>query len=90
MASYDGTTSNLYANGVLAGSAAITGGSIVPAVSPIAFGRDPANLSTRTFVGAIDEVSLYDRALTPADVASLYAAGSAGKCALATDAGAHD
>lgn len=32
------------------------------------------------FTGLIDELSLYARALTPAEVQSLYAAGAAGKC----------
>ena len=33
------------------------------------------------FTGVIDEASLYSRALTRAEVAALFAAGSAGKCA---------
>ncbi|MFO1478199.1 MAG: LamG-like jellyroll fold domain-containing protein [Verrucomicrobiota bacterium] len=33
------------------------------------------------WTGAMDEVSLYSRALTPVEVASIYAAASAGKCA---------
>ena len=35
----------------------------------------------RFFHGLIDEVSFYNRALTAAEVQSIYAAGSAGKCA---------
>ena len=34
------------------------------------------------FKGAIDEVSLYHRALTAAEVRSIYSAGSAGKCGI--------
>jgi hypothetical protein len=30
--------------------------------------------------GMLDEVTVYNRALTPAEIASIYAAGSAGKC----------
>jgi len=33
-----------------------------------------------TFTGTIDEPTVYGRALTPAEVASVYLAGSAGKC----------
>ena len=32
------------------------------------------------FAGALDEVSLYNRALSPEEIAALYAAGGAGKC----------
>ncbi len=84
---YDGTTSSLYVNGTLFSSATLSGGNIVPASDPLCIGRDPGNLTTRTFVGLVDEVSIYDRALTPSEVAGLFAAGSAGKCSLATDAG---
>jgi hypothetical protein len=35
-----------------------------------------------SFLGLIDEVSIYDRALAPGEVQSLFAAGSAGKCIL--------
>ena len=37
---------------------------------------------TRVFGGSLDEISLYTHALTPAEVYSLYSAGSAGKCPL--------
>ena len=30
--------------------------------------------------GMLDEITVYNRALTPAEIASIYAAGSAGKC----------
>jgi hypothetical protein len=32
------------------------------------------------YAGLLDEVSIYDRALAPTEIASIYAAGSAGKC----------
>ena len=35
------------------------------------------------FDGEIDETSIYNRALSASDVASIYMAGSAGKCSLA-------
>src|SRR5262249_30124977 len=45
-------------------------------------------LSTYAFFpGKLDEVSFYNRALTPAEIASLYAAGSNGKCVAAVFAG---
>ena len=44
-----------------------------------------ANIGTRIsplefFSGAIDEVSIYNRALSPSEIAAIYEAGSAGKC----------
>jgi hypothetical protein len=36
----------------------------------------------RYFEGLIDEVSIYDRALTNAEIQSIYSAGEAGKCRL--------
>jgi uncharacterized repeat protein (TIGR02543 family) len=39
---------------------------------------------TASFLGLIDEVSVYNRALAAGEVASIFAAGSAGKCAPAT------
>ena len=34
----------------------------------------------RRLDGAVDEVSIYDRALTAQEVSAIYAAGAAGKC----------
>jgi hypothetical protein len=42
----------------------------------------PDCLSTRYFKGLIDEVSIYKRALTEAEIQSIYSAGEAGKCSL--------
>lgn len=79
VSTYDGSQVKLYLNGSLVGSAAAQG-AIVPSGNPLQFGRDPSNPSTRAFVGLIDDVSLYNRALQPSEVQALYAAGSAGKC----------
>lgn len=45
---------------------------------PVWFGRDPVN--SWYFSGLIDELSIYDRALSAAEIQSIYNAGSAGKC----------
>jgi hypothetical protein len=47
---------------------------------PLYLGYRPANLGARTFNGVIDEVSLYNRALSPNDIQAIYAAQSSGKC----------
>ncbi len=46
---------------------------------PVCIGAATANLYA-CFLGWIDEVSVYNRALTGSEVASIYIAGSAGKC----------
>jgi hypothetical protein len=50
-----------------------------PANMPFYIGQIAGD-STRTLTGAVDEVTIYNRAITGAEIASIYAAGSAGKC----------
>ncbi len=77
-ATADGSSLKLYINGKLAASAAGTLGP--PNSAPIRLGiidfYEPL-----PFVGLIDEVSLYNRALTAEEIDSIYEAGGAGKCA---------
>ena len=47
---------------------------------PLYFGTSGEPYWDRRLAGSLDEVSLYNRALSPAEIAALYAAGSAGKC----------
>ncbi|HEX4343091.1 MAG TPA: LamG-like jellyroll fold domain-containing protein, partial [Verrucomicrobiae bacterium] len=42
----------------------------------------PAGDSTTALVGSLDEVSLYSRALTPTEIATIYNAGTTGKTVL--------
>ena len=42
--------------------------------------RPPGDTNSAVFAGLIDEASVYDRALAPAEVAAIYSAGSAGVC----------
>jgi hypothetical protein len=76
--SFDGTTKRLYVNG--AEVASIGGlGAIVydTAEVPVTIGAGP--VGTSPFHGQIDEVALYNRALSGADIASIFQAGPAGK-----------
>jgi hypothetical protein len=75
---YDGTTINLYVNGILAQSA-FQQGTIVPSSNPLYLGRDPANLG-REFRGLIDEPAIYSRALSQEEIQAIFNAGSAGQC----------
>lgn len=73
---FDGSTLKLYVNGALDGSVAGTPPS--PTTQPFVIGgltSGPFN-----FNGLVDEVSVYNRALTDAEVAQIYGAGVAGKC----------
>lgn len=52
---------------------------------PFRIGVHPQSGFNGWYKGVIDEVSVYRRALTNAEVTALYAAGSAGKCKADTD-----
>ena len=78
--SWDGTTLRLYINGVLNAQA-------VPGGTPVDSGRElhiggsrDGSTPVQCFHGLIDEASYYNRALSAAEIQTLYAAGSAGKC----------
>ena len=47
---------------------------------PLFFGSSGQSWWDRKFAGLLDEVSLYDRALTSSEIAALYSAGAAAKC----------
>ena len=72
---YDGTTLAIYVDGVLDASALKSLGTIDSVLSmgkAISGGWTP-------FKGLIDEVELFDRALSPAEIRAIFEAGSAGK-----------
>jgi hypothetical protein len=74
---FDGTNYCLYLNGSLI---ATNTGTLGPTNSaPLEIGGSD-DCSGQFFDGLIDEVSLYDQALTSNEVAAIYEAGSAGKC----------
>ena len=82
--SYDGAHFNLYINGSLQGQlasvSALNWGNFWSLGANPAIGRNAGY--PRTWNGVIDEVCIYNRALSPTEIASIYAAGSAGKCKL--------
>lgn len=74
----DADTSFLYVDGVLVATAAepdspTAGATLLVGLSPTA----PAQ---GTFQGLVDELTLYERALSGAEIAAIHDAGSAGKC----------
>lgn len=92
---YDGTWMNLYVDGVLdnalhsvhVGTSSTTGpGPAFFPEGPLYLPGDPLFIGERShqareqFKGWIDEVEIFDRALTPSEIQEIYFAGSAGKC----------
>ena len=80
--SCDGTNFNLYVNGTLQGQLTsdvpLSWGPYWTIGCNPAFAR-AAGVS-RTWNGVIDEVSIYNRALTATEIQAIYHAGNAGKC----------
>ena len=79
-ATYDGNQSELYVNGVLEASAT-PGFALDYDTTPIFIGTSGTWAPYLSmFGGIIDEVSIYNRALSSNEIAAIYNAGSAGKC----------
>jgi hypothetical protein len=85
-ATYDGTTFKLYVNGALEGTMALTKTIVYDPAIPWTIGSTAAPFrilgAPRTFNGVIDEVEIFNRALTQGEIQSIYNAGPAGKCKL--------
>ena len=64
-ATYDGTTLRLYVNGVVAASTPFTG-DMATSTDPLRIGGN--SVYGEYFVGVIDEVRIYYRALTAAEI----------------------
>src|SRR5262249_14256211 len=78
---YDGTTMRLYVNGVLDSSATTTLGPLQITSTPLIIGSSQRNGVEQTFFqGLVDEVEIFNRALTPDEILAIYSAGSSGKC----------
>jgi hypothetical protein len=72
---YDGTTMSIYINGVLDASKTTTIGTLNQNSLPLTIGGGAAD-----FAGAVDELEIYNRALSQTEIQSIYNADSAGKC----------
>src|SRR6266542_1224121 len=78
-ATYDGSAMRIFVNGVEQASATVSG-AIDAVTDPSVIGRNVV-VPADTWQGLIDEVDLFNRALSPAEIQAIYNAGSAGKCA---------
>ena len=78
---YDGMAVSLYMNGQLIGSTSEVA-SIVHSTSALNIGRNSYETTRPFFKGLIDEVGIFNRALSPEEIAAIYNAGSAGQCPI--------
>ena len=72
MGTYDGSTIQLFVDGVLADSVSAPG-ALNTTTAPLYIGAHDASADQNTFNGLIDEVRFYDRALSADEVAARYA-----------------
>jgi len=77
-ATYDGTAMKIYVNGAEVAEMAVSG-DIDTVSDPVVMGRNVVSPAI-AWVGLIDEISLYARALDPVEIHAIFDAGSAGKC----------
>lgn len=79
---YDGSSIKMYLNGVFKQSAGLNG-AVRDTTYPVLIGRRSGtgvDGKGDVLIGVIDEVDVYERALTDAEIQAIYNAGSAGKC----------
>jgi hypothetical protein len=80
VASYDGSALRIYINAVLAASTNYSSG-IFPGTATLGIGAVVgASGSAWPFAGLLDEISLYNRALSEAEIQAIFNADSLGKC----------
>lgn len=79
----DGKSVKLYLDGMLAGSVASSGldadgadGIKIGAAGDLGAGCNKPGCTDDSFLGSIDDVRIYDRALTPQEISCLYAPGT--------------
>jgi GH35 family endo-1,4-beta-xylanase len=80
--SQEAGTITIYVNGALEGQTAVARGP-APSTGPLRIG---SSAYSDFFAGLVDEVSLYNRALTHQEIEAIYRAGAAGKCTAAVQA----
>lgn len=78
---YDGSIAKIYVNGILENSVEKSGPLLPSTGGAIKIGQESAaGEDPEFFNGLIDEVELYNRALSAEEIAALFDAGGAGKC----------
>jgi hypothetical protein len=86
VANYDGASLQLYVNATLAAQTNYSAG-IFPGTADLGLGAIPSLIQEQpvgslAWLGALDEISLYRRALMPDEIQAVYNAGVSGKCLI--------
>lgn len=79
-ATYDGVKLRIYRDGLLDGEKAAAVSINYTPGNPLWIGRRELTAIPGYFAGLIDELSIYERALTEIEIAAIHAAGNAAKC----------
>lgn len=79
-ATYDGVAMRIYRDGVCETELPMTQPINYVTGQPLWIGRREFSPIPGYFPGLIDELSIYNRALSAGEIAAIYAAGSSGKC----------
>src|SRR3990170_648716 len=79
-ATYDGTNVKIYVNGVLRNTCFQPGTLTYGAMTDLALGSRSPYTPGEGVTGLLDEAEIYNRALSAAEIAAIFNAGSAGKC----------
>jgi hypothetical protein len=80
---YDGSHVRLYVNGSLEGDSPVSV-TVDYGTRPVFIGTSGETVFDGKLNGIVDEASIYNRAVDASEIAALYAADTAGKCASAT------
>ena len=77
-----GTSLRVFIDGTLNNSATLSAVAAINNTAPVVAGWSPCQPpgTTHYFSGALDEIALYNRALSGAEIQAVFNAGSAGKC----------
>lgn len=81
-ATYDGAFMRIYVNGVEVANKPQTG-TIDASTAPVVIGRNA--VSSAAFQGGIDEIALYNRALSANEIRDIYSVGNGGKYKLVSN-----
>jgi Concanavalin A-like lectin/glucanases superfamily len=73
----NGSTMTLYINGVQAATGSNMLGNLVDTSSPLLLGQSSGGWGNDSFDGRLDELRIYNRALSASEVSALYNAGNA-------------
>jgi hypothetical protein len=91
-ATFDGQIASIYVNGVLENTISVSG-VLTNSNAPVVIGNGGGGCISEfagliEFDGLIDEVEIFDRALTADEIAAICGAGAAGKCKVPSQPGA--